>query len=103
MMGMAFEGMSLMAYDNAIKKFTSSWIDTWSTGIMNMSGSWDEATKSITLSGTMPDICRPGKECTMREVYKVADDNTHIMEMYGPDPKTGKEMKMMEIKFTRKK
>ena len=103
MMGMPFEGMSIMGYDNATKKFSSSWIDTWSTGIGNMSGTWDEATKSLTLTGKTPDICRPGKECTMREVYKVVDENTHIMEMYGPDPKTGKEMKMMEIKFTRKK
>ena len=103
MMGMPFEGMSIMGYDNATKKFSSSWIDTWSTGIGNMSGTWDEATKSLTLTGKTPDICRPGKECTMREVYKVVDENTHIMEMYGPDPKTGKEMKMIEIKFARKK
>jgi hypothetical protein len=103
MMGMPFEGMSIVGYDNATKKFVSSWVDTWSTGIMNLSGNWDDASKSMTLSGKMPDICRPGKECSMKEVYKVADDNTHMMEMYGPDPKTGKEMKMMEIKFTRKK
>lgn len=103
MMGMPFEGMSITGYDNAQKKFVSSWVDTWSTGIMNMSGTWDAASKSMTLTGKTPDICRPGKECTMREVYKVIDDNTHLMEMYGPDPKTGKEMKAIEIKFTRKK
>jgi len=54
-------------------------------------------------SGTMPDITRPGKECSLREVFTVVDDNTQRMEMYGPDPKTGKEFKMMEIKMTRKK
>jgi hypothetical protein len=31
------------------------------------------------------------------------DDDTQIMEMYGPDPKTGKEFKTMTIKFTRNK
>lgn len=103
MMGMPFEGKNILAYDNASKKFQSSWIDTWSTGIMNMSGDWDEATKSMTLTGSMPDMCRPGKECHYREVFKVIDDNTHHMEMYGPDPKTGKEFKMMEIHMTRKK
>jgi hypothetical protein len=30
-------------------------------------------------------------------------DNNEFMEMYGPDPKTGKEYKMMEIKYSRKK
>ncbi len=103
MMGMPFEGMSTMAYDNAKKEFVSTWIDNWSTGIMYMSGPWDESSKTMTLTGTMPDICRPGKECKMKETYKIVDDNTHLMEMYGPDPKTGKEFKMMEIKFTRKK
>ncbi len=103
MMGMPFEGISMMGYDNALKKFVSSWTDNMGTGIMMMSGPWDAATKTLTLSGTMPDICRPGKECTMREVFTVVDDNTQHMEMYGPDPKTGKEYKVMEIKLTRKK
>ncbi len=103
MMGMPFEGMSITGYDNATKKFVSTWIDTWSTGIMSMSGNWDASAKILTMSGTYPDICRPGKECTMREVFTVIDDNTQKMEMYGPDSKTGKEYKMMEIKLTRKK
>ena len=103
MMGMPFEGMSLMGYDNALKKFVSSWVDNWGTGIMMMSGPWDEATKTLTLTGSMPDIVRPGKECMMREVFTVVDDNTQHMEMYGPDQKTGKEFKIMEMKMTRKK
>jgi Protein of unknown function (DUF1579) len=101
--GMPFEGLAIMGYDNSSKQFVSSWIDTWSTGIMNMTGTWDEATKTLTSTGTMPDICRPGKQCTLREVYTVVDENTHNFVMYGPDQKTGKEYKMMEIKMTRKK
>jgi hypothetical protein len=46
MMGMPFEGMSVTGYDNATKKFTSTWIDNWSTGIMTMTGSWDDASKT---------------------------------------------------------
>ena len=103
MMGMPFEGMSVMGFDNATKEFTSTWVDNWSTGIMNMSGPWDESSKTLTLTGAMPDINRPGKKCSFKEVFKVIDDNTQHMEMYGPDPKTGKEYKMMEIKLTRKK
>ncbi len=103
MMGMPFEGQTIMGYDNATKQFSSTWVDNFSTGLMNFTGQWDEASKTLSLSGSYPDICRPGKECKMREVFKVVDDNTHHMEMYGPDPKTGKEYKMMEIKMTRKK
>jgi Protein of unknown function (DUF1579) len=103
MMGMPFEGLSITAYDNATKQFVATWIDTWSTGIMTMTGNWDEAGKTLTLTGKTPDICRPGKECTLRQVITVVDDNTHNMVMYGPDSKTGKEYKVMEIKMTRKK
>lgn len=103
MMGMPFEGISTTAYDNATKQFVATWIDTWSTGIMTMTGNWDEASKTLTLTGKTPDICRPGKECTMRQVITVVDDNTHNMVMYGPDSKTGKEYKVMELKMTRKK
>lgn len=103
MMGMPFEGMSTVGYDNAAKQFISTWIDNMGTGMMIMKGPWDEATKTMTLSGTMTDICRPGKECSFKEVFTVVDDNTQKMVMRGPDPKTGKEYKMMELTFTRKK
>jgi hypothetical protein len=43
-----------------------------------------------------------GKECDIRETFGIIDDNTQVMEMYGPDLKTGKEYKNMEIKFSRK-
>jgi hypothetical protein len=44
-----------------------------------------------------------GRECDFKEVYKIIDDNNQVMEMYGPDPKTGQQYKSMEIKLTRKK
>jgi hypothetical protein len=102
-MGVPFEGMSLMGYDNAKKKFVSTWIDNMGTGIMHAEGDWNAAKKSLELKGKMADFTRPGKDCDFREVYVFTDDNNHIMEMYGTDPKTGKEYKSMEIKFTRKK
>ncbi len=38
----------------------------------------------------------------IRETFKIIDDNTQMMEMFGNGP-DGKEFKMMEIKYTRKK
>ena len=102
MMGQPFEGHSTTAYDNAKKVYISSWIDNMGTGLMTMEGTWDEATKTITYKGKM--VCPAnGQECEMREVYKIIDDNTHYMEMYGPDLKTGKEYKNMEMTMKRKK
>lgn len=102
-MGMPFEGMSITGYDNAKKKFVSTWINNMGTGIMNMEGEWNASTKSIEFKGKMTDPARPGKDCDVREVYTFVDDNTQKLEMYGPDSKTGKEFKTMEILFTRKK
>jgi hypothetical protein len=102
-MGMPFEGMSIMGYDNAKKKFVSTWIDNMGTGIMHAEGDWNPSKKSIELKGKMTDPARPGKDCDFRETYTFIDANNHTMEMYGPDSKTGKEYKTMEIKFTKKK
>ena len=100
-MGQPFEGTGTTGYDNAKKAYFTTWMDNMSTGMMNMEGTWDEATKAINFKGKM--LCPAnGKWCEMREVYKIVDDNTHVMEMYGPDMKTGKEYKNMEIKFTKK-
>ena len=101
-MGMPFEGIGTLGYDNYLKKFVSTCVDNMGTGIMKMEGTWEEGSKSMTLTGSSVNHAN-GKECKMREVYKVVDANTEIMEMYGPDSKTGKEYKTMEIKFTRKK
>jgi hypothetical protein len=102
MMGTPFEGISTAGYDNARKVWTSSWVDNMSTGILNMDGTWDEATKSLTSTGKM--FCAGnGQMSEIKQVLKIVDDNTQIMEMYGPDMKTGKLYKNMEMKMTRNK
>jgi len=101
MMGMKFEGQSIMGYDNSKKLFQSTWMDNMGTGIMMMEGPWDEASKTLTMTGKMVDPSMGnGKEITMRHVMRVVDDNHHVYEMYynGPD---GKEFKTMELAMAR--
>jgi len=38
----------------------------------------------------------------MREIETMTGPNSKTLEMYGTDPKSGKEFKMMVIEFTRK-
>jgi hypothetical protein len=102
MMGMPFKGMGIMGYDNYKKTYFSTWIDNMGSGIMLMEGPWDEASKSITMTGKYKNPAN-GLDCEMKEVFKFVDDNTQLMEMYGPDQQTGKQYKTMEIKFSRKK
>lgn len=98
MMGQPMEGEGTAAYDNAKKMFVNTWVDNMGTGIMQMEGPWDEATKSMTLAGSYEDPTT-GKECKMREVYTIIDDKNHKMEMYSTAD--GKEYKNMEMKMTK--
>lgn len=103
MMGMPFEGAGTMGYDNAQKKYVGTWMDSMSTSTMVMTGAYDEAKKQYTMTGEMPDCSKEGMPMVKcKEVITVQDDDHHTMEMWGPDP-SGKEMKMMEIKYTRAK
>lgn len=99
MMGQPFEGIGYTGYDNVKKQFVNSWVDNFGTGIMTMTGKWDDASKSITYTGSMGDPMT-GKDTPFREVWTFVDDNHQVLEMYYP--MAGKEFKSMEIKFTRK-
>jgi hypothetical protein len=99
MMGMPFEGISILAYDNAKKVYINTWIDNMGTGLMVMEGTWDEAAKTINFKGKMVDPMT-GKDEDVREVFKLVDDKTQFMEMYGT--KDGKEMKWMEVTYRKK-
>lgn len=66
-----------------------------------MEGPWNEATKSMTFHFKQLDPST-GKEYDLKEVYKIIDEDTEILEIYGTDEKTGKEYKVLNVKWTRK-
>lgn len=101
MMEMPFEGKQTLAYDKIKKLFVSTWIDNMGSGIMYSEGPWDEATQTITLKGNMVHAGF-GQEIPVRQVTKIVDENTQVMEMYMPGP-DGKEFKTMEIVSKRSK
>jgi len=92
-MGMPFEGVGLMGYDNLSKQYVGTWIDNMSTQIMEMHGTCDSGTWSMSGESTDP---MTGKKMTTRSVVKLVNDNTFTMEMFGPGA-DGKEVKMMEM------
>lgn len=100
-MGMPFEGMGTLAYDNVQKKYVATWIDNMGTGIMVSNGQCDAKGPSWTMSGDMADPMS-GKMVPTRSVTKIVDADHMVMEMYAPGA-DGKEMKMMEISCTRTK
>jgi regulatory protein YycI of two-component signal transduction system YycFG len=98
MMDMDFKGISTEGYDNAKKKFVSSWVDNMGTGIMYAEGDYDADSKTLTYRSEIEMM--PGMKTKVRQVVKITDKNHRVMEMY--EERGGTEVKTMEIAYTRK-
>ena len=98
-MGQPFSGIGYTGYDNVTKKYIGTWMDTASTGVMVSKGTMEGNVMKST--ATMSDPMT-GKTTTSTMKTTVADNDHHTMEMWGPGP-SGKNYKMMEIEYTRKK
>jgi uncharacterized protein DUF1579 len=100
MMGGPFTGHGMTGYDNVTGKYWSTWNDSMSTGLMLSSGTCDAEGKSCAFTGSWND---PIKKAPVkaRMTSKWTSPTTEIFEMFGPG-KDGKEMKMMEITYTKK-
>jgi hypothetical protein len=99
MMGQPFTGIGTHGYDNFTKKYMTMWMDSMGTRMFSMEGTGTPDGKTVTLRGNHPDPFEGVMK--HRAVWKFPDANTQIFEMYGAH-KQHKEMKMMEIVYTRK-
>lgn len=100
--GKPWTGLRITGYDQARKVFTRAMIgDGESAGGVAMEGSWDEKTQSITMPFRKVDPST-GKERNLKEVYKIIDENTEVLEIYGIDQKTKKEFRLLHVKWKRK-
>jgi hypothetical protein len=96
-----YRGMGINGFDNVAQKFVSTWIDNQNTGIMTGTGelSADGKTLSWNYTYNCPINKRPA---VMREIDTVTGPTTRTLEMWGTDPKSGKDYKMMFIELTKK-
>ena len=99
MMGMPFTGHGMSGYDNVTGKYWATWNDSMSTGVMVSQGTCD-AKKVCTYTGSWNDPVKKGP-VTARMTSRETGPTTEVFEMYGPG-RDGKEMKMMEITYTKK-
>jgi hypothetical protein len=95
-----YKGIGLYGYDNVAKKFVSTWIDSCGTGIMRGEGELSPDGKTLTWNYTYNCPLQKGP-AVMREIETRPDANTRKLEMYGKEPKSGKEFKMMVIELKR--
>ncbi|MCB9847560.1 MAG: DUF1579 domain-containing protein [Phycisphaeraceae bacterium] len=100
MMGMPFEGRAISGYDRIAKHYFSAWIDTWGTGILLMTGDYNEKGQLV-LEGEYSDPMAPSGKSWMREVLTFVGPDKTNMEMFGK--MDGQVVKMMEIQGVRAK
>ena len=96
-----FFGLGITGFDNVSQKFVSTWVDNHNTGIINGTGAASQDGRVMTwnFSVNCPITKKPA---TMRHHETVTGENTKTLEIFGSDPKTGKEYKAMRVEFTRK-
>lgn len=99
MHGQPWQGHGMHGYDNVSGKHWSTWNDSMSTGLMVSEGECDDA-GACKFTGSWNDAVTK-KPINARMTTRWTDANTEVFEMYTPGP-DGKEMKMMEITYTRK-
>lgn len=96
-----YSGLGINGFDNVAGKFVGTWIDNHGTGIMTAAGelSADGKTMTWTYNYTCPLTKKPA---VMRQVETTTGPGAKVMEMFGADPKSGKEFKMMRVELTKK-
>lgn len=98
MMGMPFEGIGTVGYDNMLGVYQSTWMDNMGTGTMLLIGKYDETTKTIDSRGKMPDPMQH-KEVDVRQTVTFVSANEMKIEMF--TMMGDKEFKTMEIVMKR--
>lgn len=100
MMGMPFEGMGTLGYDNFKNAYQMTWIDNMSTTTTTASG--NSVGNTISLMGKMDEPTTGEKDKDVRWVFRITDDDHHVLEAYDLVG-TPQEFKVFEIAYTRKK
>jgi hypothetical protein len=96
-----YQGFGIYGFDNVSQEFVAIWIDNHSTGIMKGTGklSADGKTLTWTYTHNCPITKKP---TTMRDVETITGPNEKRLEMFGVDPKSGKEYKMMLVELKKR-
>lgn len=97
----AFEGFGVYGFNNLSGKFESTWADNMGTMMLNFVGEMDKEGKALTMVAKFKDPVTM-QDTWMREVETWTGPDSMTLEMFGPGM-DGKDMKMMQIDYTRVK
>jgi hypothetical protein len=97
---MSMTSTMFLGFDNAKQKYVHAMLGDWSTSIGASEGTYDEATKTFTMTGV--EVMSPEKSRKYRMVQKVVSNDEWKFEMYFEQP-DGSEAKAGEAVYKRKK
>jgi hypothetical protein len=100
MWGMPFKGRNLLGYDNFRNEYVAIWMDNLSTAPMISRGTYDPATKTMTMIANVDDVMTGTRDLPVRQVLTIHDATHTTMEMYMPGP-DGNEFLTMRIEGTK--
>ena len=101
MMGMPFEGRAITGYDNVKKTYQSVWMDNMGTSITLSSGAASDDGKTLTMKAKMDDVMTGEKDKEFKFVDRFISKDEMTSEVH--DVAKGKDSKMMEMTYKRKK
>ena len=101
LMGRPFEGIGHSGFDNVVREYWITWMDTMGTGVAVFRGEWDPDTGSLVFRGetSNPDS---GRRVAMRIVSRRDGDDREISTFFAADP-AGTMHKTMEVVYDRVK
>ena len=101
MMGMPYNGVGMMGYDNYKNLYVGTWFSNMGTEMLQMAGARNPETGTVVMYGTMdePQLSVHGR--TVKYVVTQKDDDHFNFEMI--DLHAGDDYKVIEISYTRRK
>jgi hypothetical protein len=100
--GMPFHGHGVTGFDLVKKKYVGTWVDSFTTSLMTLEGTYDKATRTSTMYGESTDPQGNTAKAKLVEVSKDADHRTMTMYMQVPGGGDDAWQKAMEIHYTRR-
>jgi Protein of unknown function (DUF1579) len=100
MPGTTFHGHGVATWDASKKRYSGSWTDSMSQGLLIGDSTYDATAKKLT--GTMEGPDMTGQVMKMRSVVEYPSATSRVMTAWaaGPD---GKEMQVLKITYTKRK
>lgn len=101
MMGMPYEGLGYLGFDNVTRTFTQSWMNSMSTETLWSRGSINREGDQITMFGEMnePSTGEHGK--IVKFLYRFEGDDRFVFEVW--EVMYGEPWMVFEIEYTRRK